>query len=154
MTEPTETSSSNTNFVRTVPQFTSPEPGTAEKIVKLDTLIPEASTEPPIESFEHKKGYPYITEKYGISDLYQHMNLDNEVKTIDSYVLSQITKDSLQSTKKSYDSIVEKIEQEIGIDPNLDYAKRIEKLSAYINILKEQQRIEALKKEFNDSSNK
>lgn len=154
MTESTETLSENINLVRAVPQFTSPELGSPEKTVKLDTLIPEASTEPPIESFEHKKGYPYITEKYGISDLYQHMNLDNEVKTIDSYVLSQITKDSLQSTKKSYDSIVEKIEQEIGIDPNLDYAKRIEKLSAYINILKEQQRIEALKKEFNDSSNK
>lgn len=152
MTESTETSSENINLVRTVPQFTAPPP--AEKITKLDTLIPEVSTEPPIESFEHKNGYPYLTEKYGISDLYQHMNLDNEVKTIDGYILSKIAKDSLQSTKKSYDSVIEKIEAEIGIDPNLDYAKRIEKLSAYITILKEQQRIEALKKEFNVSTNK
>lgn len=152
MTESTETSSENINLVRTVPQFTAPEPGPAEKIVKLDTLIPEATTEPPIESFEHKNGFPYLTKKYGISDLYQHMNLDTEVKAIDSYVLSKITTDSLQSTKASYDSIVSSLETELHIDPNLDFAKRIEKLSAYVNILKEEQRIAALKKEFNGST--
>lgn len=154
MTESTETSSNNINLVRVVPKFTVPESVAPVRPKELPTTIPEASTEPPIETFDNKHGHPYLVEKYGISGLYRNMGLENSVEAIDAYVLAKIASDSLQSTKQSYEAIVDKLESQLNIDPNLDFAKRIEKIASWVAILKEEQRINKLKKEFNASTGK
>ncbi len=147
MTTPTATLSENINLVRVVPKFTAPEPTPDQKDVA--PTVEATTTEPPIENYENKTGHPLLVDHLDVKDIYQKMGLKNEVANINAYILSQIEERSLRSTKESYLSILSSLEAELNLDPNLDYDNKLKKLSSYIIIAREQNRLNKLKKEFN-----
>lgn len=144
--QPTETSStsSNPNFVGKIaaPSFSVPEKTTAEKVTTSEPQITEVITD-----YQAKMGRPYLVDVLGIHSLYEHENWASQVVQVDRYVLSRIVDEGLEKTKRAYESVIEKLCEELDIDPLTEFDKKLEKLSGYITVRNSQKEIEKLKRE-------
>lgn len=117
----------------------------------VEGILPSDTTEAPIEAYQSREGRPYIVDMLDVANVYRETGLGDFVKSIDAYVLKQIEDRSLESTKKSYEAVISQLESELGLDENLSFDKRLEKLASYIIILTEQGRIDALRKSLLDA---
>ena len=145
----TEKSSSDSNpfLVRTVqiPQG-SPQEIKSDDGAVLPEVKEEGPTEPPIELHEKKFGLPYVAELLDLSAVYGKTNQEDQIAQIDQYILQTIGSEGLKSTKTAYQSILQKLEQKLEIDAELDYPERIEKLYTYVKMLQEQKILTMMRK--------
>lgn len=136
---------SNPNFIGRV---SSDVPQTAlEKSpdIAIDTTI-SVPKEGDITLYSEKFGRPFIVTHMNIADIYESGDLKEQTDSIDQYINDQITKSELQKTKSSYLSILNELRSKMNIDPNLDYAKQIERLATYISILNKEKELELKKR--------
>lgn len=145
----TEKSSSDSNpfLVRTVqiPEGT-PQVQQTEEKKALPEVRDDGITEPPIELYEKKFGMPYIAEVLDLRQVYGNTKQEDQIASVDQYILQTIEKDGLKSTKEAYRAILQKLEAKLEIDPELNYPERIEKLYSYVKMLNEQRILTMMRK--------
>ena len=111
--------------------------------------MPNENVEAPIEAYEQRQGLPYIVDLLEIANIYKEMGYGEAVKNINSYVLEQISERGLKSTKQSYEAIVRELEGHLMLDENLEFDKRLEKLSAFTTIMRIQNRLDRMRRQIN-----
>ena len=152
--QPTEKSSadSNPNLIGTIskPVFTAPTTGP-----RSETGATQSNREPalPIEKYAENMGRPYLVDVMQIHGLHDNKMWSEKVKLIDGYILDKVLDGGLEHTKQAYESVLKKLEAELQIDPLIEFDKRIERLSGYIEVMREQKRIDRLKEQLGLNGN-
>lgn len=138
--------SSNPNFVGKIQTPVAELKSSPVSDAKIDSKITAGAGEAPIDIYEGKTGKPYLVDMMDIAELYGKSDFEDEIRQIDQFVLNAIEVAELTKTKASYQSIVSKLMGKLGIDPNLQYDKKISRLSTYVKVLNDRKEIEIKKK--------
>lgn len=108
--------------------------------------MPNDNVEAPIEAYEQRQGLPYIVDLLDVANVYREMGYQDAVKNIDAYVLAQIAERGLKSTKQSYEAVIHELERQLMLDENLEFDKRLEKLSGLATIMRSQNVLDKMRK--------
>lgn len=123
------------------------EPSPIKKVT--DSVVESGPTEPPIDIYAEKNGHPYLVDVLDIKAVFGKTNQESQIQEIDSYLIQQINEHGLKANKQSYEAELSKIESALGIDSNLDYPERIDKIATYVEMLNKQGALSKLRKLYN-----
>lgn len=141
----TEQSSNNTNFVRPVAVPETPASALVASEVRMaEKLVDQPREEAPIDLYREQWDRPYISDLLGMAGL--EKDYQEHLDVVDKYIISQIQDRQLKPSKDSYKSVLAEIELKLSLDPNLNYDAKLSKLSSYITLINQQNRIELTKK--------
>jgi hypothetical protein len=128
----------------------------AEKPSEAPKIPEKVDTEPPLSIYEKMKGVPYTAEHFGLT---QYMEIDPEMdvkdykgkaKEIDRWISDRIKENKLEDTLESYKSYIDRYKSELGIAKTLKNEEKVERIYAYIKLLKKQHTIDERRRELLD----
>ena len=144
---PTEKSSetTNPNFVGKIAVSETPPSELLPHAKPLEDRYVDTK-EAPVELYEGKFGKPYLVDVMDIAELWGKSGFEDKIHSIDKYVLDQINARELQKTKSSYRQVISQLSNQLNIEPNLQYDKKVERIATYIGLMNNLKELELKKK--------
>lgn len=101
-------------------------------------------SEAPIDMYEAKWGRPFLADLYDMSGLGDFAK--DELSEVDTYILSEIRDRGLTPTKQSYQALLAEVESKVGLNPNLKFDIKLQKLRSYVEIIQRQKNLDLRRK--------
>lgn len=130
--KPTDQSSNNPHFVRTVDQFSDEEISAAIASGKADLL--EVAVDPTVA--DSLEGWPYLIELMQIGPVYGRTGLEDAIHEIDDYIREVLPQRNLPFTRQSYQSVLEYLEGNVQTSNKLSFDRRISSLQALVRTMR------------------
>jgi len=136
-------------IIESIPVSKTAEPERAsEKVTIVENKV--SAIQPPLDKYAEVNGRPYVADYFGIDcwdELKNEKGLDimgmrPKMEAIEKYVLKEIKDGGLKNTTMVFDNIIGKIRGELQLNDNLKPDKIIDRINAYIEIIKKQRRID------------
>ena len=107
--------------------------------------------EPPLEVWAEVNGMPYTAKHFGINIWNEHTNAS--VKSVEGYILNEITKKGLDPTIESYNEIMGNIDQFLGLSRNIAANIKFERVADYVKLFTKYAKIEKAKRKILEQAN-
>lgn len=114
------------------------------------TQPPLEVEERPIEAYERSTGRPYIADILEMQPVYGHSGYEDQAQTINDFVLEEIADRNLKSTKESYRQVVQELEGMLGLEGNLEYDSKLERLGALVTMLSKAKQLKQLQDKYGE----
>lgn len=102
------------------------ESGTPGKVV--DTTPDHV--EKPLEALEK----PYLTEIFGMGEAYSHFDMESLTNEIDGYVKSEMERQGMESSRKSYQEVIDSYLDRLKLPDNVSVYAKTEKVASLMRI--------------------
>ena len=117
------------------------------EVIKLPVALGEQTKEmteevkppikiPPLNLYHQVRGHPYSVDYFDLGTHWEFANYPQEIQTIEDFVGKEIKRMGLENTIESYQEIIAKLKEKIGISDNERTWHKLDKLVAYIKALK------------------
>lgn len=114
-----------------------PEPTIQERAVDVEKVITpqEHDITPPFTEYLKEKNVPYTAEYFGIQNLWKDETFANDIKKIENYFIGKIAGGDVKDDVKAVEKKIKSIEKMIELDGSETDARKLMKLSAFIDYL-------------------
>ena len=112
-----------------------------EKVI----ISKDSGVDPKFSIYSKIKNSPFLVDYYDMGTVYGKFDTENQIEGIEEFILNEIEDRSLNDTTDSAKEILKELEEQLDISENLDIFHKLEKLMAYVKILREQKQIKLTK---------
>ncbi len=107
------------------------------KATNKEVVVAVDATEEPFSIYKDTHKNPYSAKYFGIDNLSESEVFNEDLQSIDSYLLDLVKRGSLKDNKEAVDKKIKAIEKMADIDSLESNAQRMRKLSAFVRYLRE-----------------
>jgi hypothetical protein len=113
------------------------------------TVTPKVKT-PPLSLYQDVRKRPYSADYFELGEEWEHWNFPKEFATIEDFIKGEIKDQGLTDTVESYNEIIEGVESKIGKRENEKVWHKLDRLTSYINAVKNFRKWDAIKRKFEE----
>lgn len=147
LSAPSNTQAGNPFLVNRSEAISSPVSPSGAQEVQVDTTTEEHGVERPVFAYEQSNGRPLVVDHLEVANTWQQMGYEGALKSVDAWILEQVSKSEENPTNNLYLSILEDMRQQMDIGYNTRVDIQIEKLEAWVGMMRRLQ----LKQQMKDS---
>ena len=108
---------------------------------------------PPLSLYQEIRKRPYSADYFDLGVEWEHWNFPKELSTIENFIKEEIKLQGLTDTVESYQEVITGLEDRIGRRFNERIWHRLDRLTSYINAVKNFRKWQALKSKLEGTSN-
>lgn len=113
------------------------EPTIQEQAIDAEKVITpqEHNVTPPFTEYLKEKKVPYTAEYFGIQNLWNDETFSNDIKKLENYFIRKIASGDVKDDIGAVEKKIKSIEKMIELDGSETDARKLMKLSAFIDYL-------------------